>query len=100
MTPAELTAARALCEAASPGPWLASRRHLGVETSQVAKDGTAYGAMMWVVEPSDDDDPEADRMQEFDRSAAFIAASRELVPKLIAEIDRLRDELGLAARSD
>lgn len=91
MTLAELAAARALCEAASPGPWIASKHHLAVETAQLANDGTVYGNLMWVVEPGDADD-EHGRVAEFDRSAAFIAASRTLVPDLIAEVDRLRSE--------
>ena len=70
----------ALADAATPGPW---------ETGE--EDGMIYVA----------DDSSADSVAYCGcslRDAAFIAAARAAVPALLAEVERLRDELAEAER--
>ena len=91
MTEQELNEARALEQAATPGPWEVAGPwpKLSVYVDNDPDDSMApievcetwanYGV------------PPSDRAR---ADAAFIAASRTLVPRLIAEVDRLRAELG------
>jgi len=71
MTDDELKAARALCDAATPGPWAVSNDPFS--NMVVDTDGT------WVAD-----------VGIAPRDAAFIAAARALVPALIDEVERLR----------
>ena len=78
MTKDEIERAKALCEAATDGPWV-ENKYREVWTSECPKDLVADA---FLKQPD----------------AKFIAASRELVPKLIAEVERLRGiatELGM-----
>ncbi len=89
MTAAELIAARVLVEAATPGPWTLdeSSRFRGAVSAtiggirrQVAgADGQAAAV-----------DMRGSTHDVLEANAAFIAASRTLVPALIAEVERLR----------
>lgn len=67
MTPDRLAELKRLCEAATPGPWEANM-------DQVWCDG-------WLADVHRDE------------NAAFIAAARTALPGLIAEVERLTDEL-------
>lgn len=83
---------RALAEAATPGPW---KLHLVDDTTIISNNGldictTCDSAE---VERHDSYNIEYERME---ADAAFIAASREAVPALIAEVERLREALGAA----
>ena len=69
MTPAELQRLRELCERATPGPWEVFYGHT------------------WVLSTSTEDSVCSSVR---DRDAAFIAAARETVPALIAEVERLQ----------
>ncbi|HVY79845.1 MAG TPA: hypothetical protein VG994_02595 [Steroidobacteraceae bacterium] len=73
MTPDELRAAKALCEKATDGPW-------GVNVHLEVSNGHRVVAMQTSHHKNKAD-------------AAFIAASRQLVPQLIAEVERLQAEL-------
>jgi hypothetical protein len=87
MSEEEIAAARTLCEAATPGPW-------------TFKSPDAPAGAVDIYHPDDgrDDCRVAEWVQEIheDRNASFIAASRSLVPRLLAEVDRLRADLGRA----
>ncbi len=76
----------ARCEAATPGPWRISRLRDGGDLVMQATDDAARNPIGVVVDCSDpygfNGDPDA----------AFIAAAREDVPALIAEIRKLRME--------
>lgn len=81
MTDEELAEARALCEAATPGPW-----RIGTcQSGKVCWCRIVLG-------------PDAESCIVSDGSAGvsdarFIAAARSLVPRLLAEVDRLRDRV-------
>lgn len=77
ITDDELKAARALCDAAVEGPW---DRLEGDESNIVDANGMHVCRTM---EPSKGDP---------DHEAAFIAASRTLVPRLLDEVERLKTE--------
>lgn len=83
---ATLAAIRRLADAATPGPWVA--RHRAVDRTQ--HDDESSGLGLEVHGP-----PEASGRGQFARSAdaKFIALSRDYVPLLLDEIDRLRAAL-------
>lgn len=89
LTDDELAAARALVDSATPGPW--SRRwephgrYGGGDDWHIDSDAPGGGCVSCGLA----DGPEAEYPQSA-ADAAFIAASRTLVPRLLAEIDRLR----------
>lgn len=90
MTDIDYAAARALCDAAAPGPWLADPGGCYI---------TNWNGDNW---PK----PEFTIYDEGGHSpadAAFIAAARDLVPALLDEVDgltRQADELGDIVRRD
>ena len=73
MTDDEIKQARALCEAATPGPWY---RHPSVLWGTVTTKEEGRGEPIAQAAPSNGD---------------FIAAARELLPKALDEIERLRN---------
>jgi len=80
MTEEELRAARALCEAAYPAPWRVRGEPRDIVVS------VEPGAVAIGVDRADGE---------------FIAASRDLVPRLLSEVDRLRAEVArLTAERD
>ncbi len=84
MTPDELARLRALCEAATPGPWeVAGNLQTKVFDEVVAPHRT--GNPEWCEGVADCDTGEED--------AEFIATARTAVPALIAEVERLTAEL-------
>lgn len=82
MTQINLEAAKALCNGAAKGPWLHNER--GISDTFVWESAKSLDECchIWV-------GPQNWYLTEAD--AAFIAASRELVPALIDEIERQRD---------
>lgn len=72
----DLNALEALCERATKGPWTFVPWHIAEGPSEVR----AGAGWLLCGLPSDDD-------------AAFIAASREAIPALVAEVRRLREAL-------
>lgn len=74
MTDDELEAAKALCDASTSGPWRNGFDPCHFDLPEVTDDQT----FSYYVTNAED--------------AAFIAASRTLIPQLIAEIERLRSE--------
>lgn len=80
MTNAELDEIRARCEAASPGPWtsyIEGRDHTSGSSFIMTGGGERRGEDMEIMgaTPADYD---------------FIAHARQDIPRLLAEIDRLR----------
>ena len=75
---------RALADAATPGPWSAETGH--GETGPNYIDSPS-GVVAYVYDSYRGTLPNAEA------DAAFIAAAREAVPALLAEVDRLRREL-------
>jgi hypothetical protein len=106
VTNEELTAARALCDAATSGPWTSDLdmfdENEGIvacvmdgEISTIIKIETGLRVQNsdpWTAEDSRKRDAAWKRAREGQeiRDAAFIAASRTLVPKLLDEVARLR----------
>lgn len=92
MTDEELTTLDALASAATAGPWQAAEGHTyrdgRVEHTEsfVRLPGGDVALAEEVVDPATGEPSNA--------NAAFIAASREAVPALIAEVRRLRGALG------
>ncbi len=95
MTPADLAAIEARCEAATEGPW-----HTGLartephNTPQIAVCGETF-RKLWEGAPAVFGEPIGSPKQvcqQFgtDADAAFIAASRSDVPALLAEVRRLQ----------
>ena len=89
----DVAAAKKLCDAATPGPW---KPLVWIET-----DGNEWRA----TGPGHDDEtsdegsePGCPDEQAAQRDAEFIAASRQLVPALLAEVERLRRFLDDACR--
>jgi len=82
MTPADLAKLKALCDAASPSPWIIIPREKAQSQWIV---GDAEGGSIADCEPVG---PWISR-QEADANAAFIAAARTAVPQLFAEVERL-----------
>jgi hypothetical protein len=85
MTDIDIDAARALCDAATPGPWV------WFGDLSIGNMYLSAGRKREVLWPSGmhtegylDVAPE---------DAAFIAAARDLVPALLAEVERLRDQV-------
>lgn len=82
MTAAELAALKALADAATPGPWEAGEyNRVTADGRHILKCRDQYDGVRLAIH----DNANAD--------AAFIAAARDAVPELVAEVDRLRAEL-------
>lgn len=91
LTDAELAELRELAEKATPGPWVYSPErdthdspiHQDIPVGKYGyygyDDGGVVGSSEWIWLKDDD--------------AAFIARSREAVPRLLDEVERLRDAL-------
>ena len=86
ITDDEIKAARALCDAATPGPWKHVR---GPAARDVLYDANGRELLF----TSNEYYARAD-LEEND--AAFIAAARTLVPRLLDEVERLRTALAEA----
>jgi hypothetical protein len=87
MTLAELDAIRARCDAISPAPWQTVRNNF-IKADWIPEDSRIVwcpGADVAYVAPVGPDDGNAD--------AAFIAHARQDVPRLLAEVERLRARL-------
>ena len=91
--PLDLVALRALCDAASDGPWVLPYEDGAISRTWDDRDQAQF--------PDDDgiDDislcaVDEDGLGKIDRraDAAFITAAREALPVLIAEVERLRAE--------
>ncbi len=94
MSEIDLDAIRERCEKATPGPWEATHRHVGLS----AMDDESGGLGLEVEGP-----PDASLRGQFARGAdaTFIAASRTDIPALLAHIARLEatiDQQAAAAR--
>lgn len=72
----DTAAARALADAATPGPWESAEGYEGYDIESAT--GFVAGCKFGAVKSTED--------------AEFIAASRSLVPALCDEVDRLRAE--------
>ena len=84
MTQQELDALKALADAATPGPW-ESELTGGCYTVWGKADAMGYDGIV----TTDYLNPRLDDSS----NAAFIAAARAAVPALLAEVERLREEL-------
>jgi hypothetical protein len=90
VTPEELAAIKARAEAATPGPWgtnefLYAPGEWSMAIAPVNGHGGWIGGGVAVAFPHEDGHQAQD--------ATFIAASREDVPALVAEVERLRQAL-------
>ena len=85
MTQAELDALKALADAATPGPWEVEQ-HSGILCN-----GTPSTCA--VLSSSECDMASFGDSEQALADAAFVAAARAAVPALIAEVERLREEL-------
>ena len=85
MTQQELDALKALADAATPGPWEVEH-HSGILVDGVPSTCAVLTSQEYDMASFGDD-----LQGYFD--AAFIAAARAAVPALIAEVERLREEL-------
>jgi hypothetical protein len=75
MTDIDLDAARALCDAAAPGPWVADGCYI---TNWTRENAPKPGFTIY------------DEGGHGPEDAAFIAAARDLVPALLDEVERLQ----------
>lgn len=89
MTPERLEEIRALCDAAQGGPWALDGWEDGQYFRCEGINGCA-GGVAWVSDPS------ASLIFGDHADAKFIAASRQIVPELLSEIERLTKALGQA----
>ena len=90
ITDDEIKAARALCEAATPGPWTARFDEYVIGDNVSARVSIRNDDGAWV-------DSERTIVNESMRGdAAFIAAARTLVPRLLDEDERLKAALAEA----
>jgi len=87
MKPEEIAAIKALAEAATAGPWTSHHR----ASDRTSDDDECAGGLGLQV----DGPPEAWGKGQFHLAAdaAFIAAAREAVPALIADLERARELL-------
>lgn len=83
MTNEELNEILARAAAASPGPWVADGSAVEAFNAPIDPDIAITGSMTIHSLPA-----------EHEANAAFIAAAREDVPNLVAEVRRLRAERG------
>lgn len=118
MTPAEIAALRALCDAATPGPWGNFRLNRDTKESQAAYVAEAIergtGPFMMVLNSTEDADVcHTGNGPTSDANARFIAAARTAVPALLSALeeatkerstfdrvgaDRLADEVAVLVR--
>jgi len=87
LTAAELEALKALVAAATEEPWTADRNRLYRGDANTLPSPLAIGVCH----------TEDTSFETAQANAAFIAASREAVPRLIADLERMRVLLGIAA---
>ena len=88
LTDVELAAIERRCAEASPGPWQAfveGRDHVSGDTFIMIGLGDERGADMYVSQ-----DDERGRRWAAAQDLDFIAAARQDIPRLIAEVRRLR----------
>lgn len=81
MTPTELAQIRVRCEAATPGPWVQRGNSVEPHNSHLVS-FKVYGSV-----------------KEMDDTCRFIANARQDVPKLLAEVERLRAALSVIAEN-
>jgi len=93
MTDEDLRAAKALCEAATRGPW-----QWREEYGSVALHSLTVGPFQSVAMAESCGTQNSSIMVD-DPDAAFIADARTLVPQLIAEVERLREALDARERT-
>lgn len=99
MTCEERSAARARCEAATPGPWVRWEGHASVHAGLHGQNTPfCIGADLRICEGDDWDYEEAASydcpVSDADTDAAFIAAARTDLPKALDTIDALEAQLG------
>lgn len=80
ITPEDLAKWQELCTAATPGPWVYKTSEFGEYTDSGFREER-------IVAP-EGDFVLADACNLYDTDAAFIAAAREAMPRLIAEVQR------------
>ena len=86
LTPEELDAIEARCEAATPGPWRAEVEKAGIGWGAQLIDGHGVPMLnlgLWI----SSDKPKAHR------DHAFIAASRQDIPRLVAALRAAYEEI-------
>jgi hypothetical protein len=90
MTEAELAAIEARASKASPGPWRVVTHFNAGATVATIRSTTELDVETGGCFACESKGPTADPWQDGGSNAAFIAASREEVPRLVAEVRRLR----------
>jgi hypothetical protein len=90
LQPEELKAIEARCEAATPGPWVAT----------ISPDGTVAMVDHATLRSDDADEPlmiaSCDVIGNLDNDADFIAAARTDIPRLLATIEEMAGEVAQA----
>jgi hypothetical protein len=101
MTDDDLRAIEERANGASDGPWKVETGRYGPEI-KTAHNGVAWSSdispQVW--ECDDEEDGCPDHAREVQRTAEFIAAARDDVPRLIAELRQLREPTGDAEREE
>lgn len=89
ITEQELDEMQEICEAATEGPWCYDEMHWEITTPQ-RKDG--YWLIVSEARQTPDQEYHVDQFgHSYDANFAFIAHSRSDMPRLIAEVRRLRE---------
>lgn len=94
LTPERLDELEALAEAATPGPWV-----VGDDASQVIAPCPCCG-LIATCDPYGIPTGDRDYDLQHHYNSGFIAASRQAIPELIAEVRRLRQLLSAAQPVD
>ena len=82
---------------ATPGPWEYDGQHYEISTPR----GESYWLIISESRSAPDQEHPPDEFgHQYDANYAFIAAAREAVPKLIAEVRRLQAENAAMARDE
>ena len=92
LTPAELAEIRARCDAATPGPWQTEKgRVLTTEIGYLVAVAESVPASFYTAKPA------GSLYERMAANAAFIAASRTDVPRLLATIEAMQAVIHRAA---
>lgn len=91
--PVDIPAARALCNAATPGPWRAELNHDHPTKAPVLWDQREYFAgFYWRCHVPD---KEAESIAQLEQDATFCAAARALLPLALDELEAARERIAV-----
>lgn len=87
MTPEELKRAKEICEKATPGPWGLTRGYKDRLIVNMGVDGNPNSGVVTICSVNEFDGDEGYT------NGLFIAESRDLLPKALAEIEKLQSDI-------